>query len=139
MGGSKACFGLEVNHAFCDVPQDFPMDLGERVAKAIVFSGQDDRRIATAVGVSPQAVGQWRNGRIKNLRMDNLFALADSTGFSARWIAIGKGPERTNEAASPLNTLIASLCETQREQLESYARYLAEQAKPENALPKKVA
>jgi transcriptional regulator with XRE-family HTH domain len=115
------------------------MDLWERVAKAIVDSGQDDRRIAAAVGVSPQAVGQWRHGRIKNLRMGNLFALADSTGFSARWIAIGKGPERIGESASPLASLIAELSDSQIEQVESFARYLVSQSKSGEELPKKVA
>jgi len=61
------------------------------------------------------------NGNTKNLRMENLFAVADATNFSAKWIALGKGPERLEvikpytpvellEAGKPLsNDLLAAI------------------------------
>ena len=68
--------------------------LDERVARAINESDVPIRMIADAVGVTVQAVYAWRNGKVKDLRNDNLFALADATGFEARWIGTGEGPER---------------------------------------------
>ena len=72
--------------------------IDERVAKAINDSGVSVRAIADAVGVSVQAIYAWRSGKVKDLRNDNLFALADITGFEARWIGTGEGPERKPEA-----------------------------------------
>lgn len=66
--------------------------LAERVAKAIDASGKTPAGIAREIGVSPAAVYQWIQGGIKDLRNDNLFALADATGFAARWLGTGEGP-----------------------------------------------
>ena len=66
--------------------------LAERVAKAINACGKTPSGIAREIGVSPAAVYQWIQGGIKDLRNDNLFALADATGFSARWLGTGDGP-----------------------------------------------
>ena len=66
--------------------------LAERVAKAINASGKTPAGIAREIGVSPAAVYQWIQGGIKDLRNENLFALADATGFSARWLGTGDGP-----------------------------------------------
>lgn len=67
--------------------------LHERVARAIKESGHNPSSVAREIGVSAEAVLQWVNGPTKNLRNDNLFALADVTGFSARWIGTGEGPQ----------------------------------------------
>ena len=72
--------------------------LDERVARAIRESGAPIKDIADAVGVTVQAVYAWRNGRVKDLRNDNLFALADVTGFEARWLGTGELPERSIKA-----------------------------------------
>jgi transcriptional regulator with XRE-family HTH domain len=74
--------------------------LDERVARAITESDVPIRSIAAAVGVSVQSVYAWRNGKVKDLRNDNLFALADATGFEARWIGTGDGPERSLAATN---------------------------------------
>lgn len=71
------------------------MHMGQRIEKAITVSGADVRKIASACDVSVQAVYAWMRGDVKNLRGENLFTLADETGFEARWIATGKLPERT--------------------------------------------
>lgn len=73
------------------------MERHERIAKAIRASGKKNGEIAVECGVAPSAVTQWISGESKSLKPENLFALADATGFSARWIGIGKGPEQENE------------------------------------------
>lgn len=70
------------------------MDLGERITKAIKDSGRDVREVARACDTSAQAIYVWMRGGVKDLRNANLFALADITGFEARWIATGEGPEQ---------------------------------------------
>lgn len=47
--------------------------------------------IADAVGVSVAAVQQWECGKTKNLKLDNLIALADALNVSVRWLATGRG------------------------------------------------
>lgn len=70
------------------------MDLGERIKHARTGAGLNQTELAKAAGVTKGSVSQWENGNTKNLRMENLFAVADATKFSAKWIALGKGPER---------------------------------------------
>lgn len=69
--------------------------MGQRIEKAINDSGVVVRRVAEVCGVTVQAVYAWMRGDVKNLKNENLFCLADETGFEARWIATGKQPERT--------------------------------------------
>lgn len=65
----------------------------ERVTHAIEKSGHNASSAARELGCTPEAVLQWMNGTTKNIRPVNLFALADLTGFSARWLATGDGPQ----------------------------------------------
>lgn len=69
--------------------------LSERVTRAIRESGHSATSAAKAIGCTPEAVLQWMNGPTKNLKGEFLFALADLTGFEARWIATGEKPEKT--------------------------------------------
>jgi transcriptional regulator with XRE-family HTH domain len=71
-----------------------PMDMGERIAHARASAGLTQAALARAVGVSKGAVSQWEKGAVKDLRMPNLFAIEDATGFNARWSALGEGRER---------------------------------------------
>jgi phage repressor protein C with HTH and peptisase S24 domain len=70
------------------------MERYERIEKAIKNSGKQKSQIAKECGVANSAVSQWISGETKSLKPENLFALENSTGFSARWLAIGEGPER---------------------------------------------
>lgn len=69
--------------------------LSERVTRAVRESGHSATSAAKAIGCTPEAVLQWMNGPTKNLKGEFLFALADLTGFEARWIATGDAPEKT--------------------------------------------
>ena len=39
-------------------------------------------------------VNQWLTGNIKSIAAKYAFSLEDQTGFSAKWIMLGEGPER---------------------------------------------
>lgn len=65
--------------------------LGKRIELAIKASSTDIKDVATACDVSVQAVYGWMRDEVKDLRNANLFALADITGYSARWIGTGEG------------------------------------------------
>lgn len=69
------------------------MNRGQRIAYAIAQANQTPASIARMIGCTSAAVYQWIKGDTKDIKNDYLFALADATGFEARWIAIGKGPE----------------------------------------------
>ena len=66
----------------------------ERIAKAIAASGKQKQQIATECGVSNASVSQWISGESKSMKPENLYALAEATGFNPKWLAIGEGPER---------------------------------------------
>jgi transcriptional regulator with XRE-family HTH domain len=60
------------------------------------------------VGVTKGAISQWENGDIKNLRLENLFKLADALGLEARWIATGRGAKYSaRKQDSTLDELLA--------------------------------
>ena len=70
------------------------MERYERIAKAIAASGKRKSEIALACGVSASAVTQWVSGESKSMKPENIYALAKATGFQAKWLAIGEGPEK---------------------------------------------
>ncbi len=70
------------------------MERHERIARAIQLSGKKKGEIAALCGVANSAVTQWITGESKSLRPENLYALADATGFEAEWLGVGRGPER---------------------------------------------
>lgn len=50
-------------------------------------------------GVSKQAARKWLTGESKSLNAVHLYMIEDRTKFSARWIAIGKGPMMARDVA----------------------------------------
>jgi len=82
--------------------------LKDRIQEAVAFSGKRPAQIARECGVTPAAVSMWMDGTTQNLRMEQLFALADATGYEARWIATGDG-ERTNNPGDPRKHALGTL------------------------------
>lgn len=90
-----------VNVLFSKVNQ---MNMSDRIKSARIASGLSQESLGRQVGVTKGAVSQWESGNTKNLRLDNLFNIENATGFCAKWIAIGEGPERVsslNKVLSP--------------------------------------
>lgn len=77
------------------------MERHERIARAINLSGLKKGEIAAACKVANSAVTQWISGESKSLKPENLFALAKVTGFSAKWLAVGEGPESLDNNVEP--------------------------------------
>lgn len=73
--------------------------LSERVSEAI-NNGLTPSvpEVAKACDVSVQAVYQWMNGDTKQIMGEKLVELAEITGYSARWIATGKGDPKVTYA-----------------------------------------
>lgn len=86
--------------------------LSDRVRHAVESSGHTPSSVARAIGCTPAAVLQWISGDTKNIENDLLFALADATGFEARWIGTGEGPPQS----------LATLNHRAAELLNNYAR-----------------
>jgi transcriptional regulator with XRE-family HTH domain len=73
------------------------MELSDRIRRAIELCPRKQYEIAEHCQVTSGAITQWKNGLTGSLKLDNLYRLSDITGFSARWLAIGEGPERNSE------------------------------------------
>lgn len=65
-----------------------------RIGFVIEKSGHNPASIARLLGCKPAAVYQWLDGSTKNLKEHLLWKLADITGYEARWISTGEGPQR---------------------------------------------
>lgn len=73
------------------------MNMSERIAYAISQSGKKKGEIAAECGVSNSAVSQWLAGSSKTMKPENLYALAEATGFLPKWLALGEGPKKKPE------------------------------------------
>lgn len=67
-------------------------DKTQRIRFAITESGHTPSSVSRLIGCEPAAIYQWLSGSTKNLKEPLLWALADVTGFEARWISMGIGP-----------------------------------------------
>lgn len=85
------------------------MEINERIARAIQLSGKKKGEVAKACEVANSAVTQWIDGTTKSLKPENLYALAALTGFNARWLAIGEGPEKPEKPVEANAELIGTM------------------------------
>ena len=73
---------------------------GERIAEVLHDSGISQAKIARACGITRSAVTQWKDSPPDFIPgAPHCFAIADLTGYSARWLATGKPPKRLTEKA----------------------------------------
>lgn len=68
--------------------------IGSRIKKAREDAGLNQTELGAACGLTRAAISQWENGATKAPTAENIFAIADATGFSARWLTLGEGPEK---------------------------------------------
>ena len=89
------------------------MTRGQRIAYAIEQSGNTPASMARMIGCTSAAIYQCVKGETKDVRNDLLFALADATGFEARWIATGQGAQKNEKKRDieQLKTLYENLDE----------------------------
>lgn len=72
-------------------------ELSKRIKEAVDSAkknGHSIQSIATACGVSRQAVYLWIRGETQSIDGTNLVELAEVSGMNARWIINGKGQKK---------------------------------------------
>jgi len=105
-----------LSHAYASLRYvDDMTTLADRINQIMQETGYTLQQLGDMAGVTLQAVAQWRTGQTSNIRMENLFRLADRCGYSARWIATGEGPRFPAAEKDPRCLLdIEELSEDQR-------------------------
>lgn len=66
-----------------------PLGLGDRIRSAREAKGWTQPELGKAVGVSKSAVSQWEKGAVLNLKLGNLFAVAEVLGKSVQDLVFG--------------------------------------------------
>lgn len=66
-----------------------------RIRRILDETSLTQAELARMTGRSRAAVNHWLNG--SGISPATVFALADATGYAARWIATGKGPPRNSQ------------------------------------------
>lgn len=67
----------------------------ERIEKIMRILGvKENVELGRMAGASKSVVGQWLSGQIKSIAPEYAYNLQDSTGYSAKWIMLGTGPEK---------------------------------------------
>ena len=101
------------------------LSLSERISAARTCAGLSRGDITKRCRISQAAVSGWENGSVKDLRNKHLFALADATGCSARWIATGKGGPRDTSEFGELTELYSRCSDANRRKMLRLAREIA--------------
>lgn len=111
--------------------------VGQRIRYAIQQAGLKQADIQRATGVTRSAVSQWISGDIITVKAEYLFLIADATGFEARWLATGKGPQlkqQEDERKKAIDLIYGQLDERGRQAVLRVAESESQYALP--ALPK---
>lgn len=100
--------GLNVSSILCLAGGSIPgMALKDRIKEAVDHFEDKGGKIpdlAAKLKVSRSAIYQWLDGSTKNLKNEVLFDLAKETGFSAEYIATGKGIKRVGQVSPDTET-----------------------------------
>lgn len=70
------------------------MELKDRIRKAMEVAELTPTTLSVRAGVSGGAVTHWLNGSTRALKSETADRIAKATGFNARWLALGEGPEK---------------------------------------------
>lgn len=73
------------------------LGVGGRIRQEREALGLTQTEVGAAAGVTKGAVSAWESGNTKNLRLENLFAIADKLKVNGRWLAIGSGPKHPGD------------------------------------------
>lgn len=76
--------------------------LASRITSRLSELGMTQAELARRCGVERSAVNQWVNGKVPNIRPDNLICVADTLGLEIRWLATGRG-QRLARQDPPMN------------------------------------
>lgn len=132
MSRSQACLPRLVKHnCLCRAHADPMTTIGERIKEAMDAAGLDPPRLGRAIGVSKQAISAMISGSTKSPTAENVFKIADATGYQARWITTGKGPKTKRDAAQESLDL-SEIDPQSRAAFRAALRSYAEQSKNES-------
>lgn len=84
------------------------MEMHNRIKEARESAKLSKSELARAMGLSRASISAWETGQVKNLKNEHLFNLSRITGFSARWIATGKGPKERDAGVTKVAYLTNS-------------------------------
>lgn len=73
--------------------------LQERIAELMSTTGMKVGDIADLCNISSSAVTQWKDGPTKSITLEPAIKLERATGYSALWIASGKGEKMARSTA----------------------------------------
>lgn len=73
-------------------------ELSIRIKEALTGCGKTQAQIARELGKTPGAVSHWITGETKSLKAETAAALERVTGYSASWIATGRGEKMAGHA-----------------------------------------
>lgn len=79
------------------------MEIVERIFSLIQEKGIEQKSFAAQVGVSPQKVSEWKNGKAKSYTK-YLPQIAEALGTTVQWLATGDGA-KTKQPATGENAL----------------------------------
>lgn len=97
-------------------------DINARIRECLDEDQRSQADLARLIGVSRATLNDWKRGRTKNLKMENLFAIADAFGVSARWLATGSGPKRDPLQTPIIRDVAECLATASPATQESFAR-----------------
>jgi DNA-binding Xre family transcriptional regulator len=67
----------------------------ERIGQRMDALGLKNVEVARRIGVSPTAVGYWRNGTVSDIKIQHFLDLCDLLECSPHWLATGEGQPGT--------------------------------------------
>jgi transcriptional regulator with XRE-family HTH domain len=124
---SQAWLSGWVKHGFPCITDAVGMStIGERIQEAMTAARLDQPGLARRIGVSKQAISAMISGSTKAPTADNVFRIAEATGFEPKWIVTGKGP-RTKQEAAMERLDISMLSPAQQAAIRAALRAFAEQ------------
>lgn len=74
--------------------------INDRISACISELKCTDVELARQVGVSKQAIGDWKKGRVSGIKPEHLVNLADALGVEIRWLATGVGQKMAKDPPS---------------------------------------
>ena len=85
--------------------------LSDRVRRARTLAGMTQADLARATGISTAGISLIENGQTRSLKASTALALEKATGFNARWLESGKGPEQSGNPAEGYSVEVKAIVE----------------------------
>jgi len=92
--------------SICLLPNDCKltyMELRDRIIQILSDLGVTPQVFADRIGVSRPTVVMWKNGDTRAIKSEHAFSIEDAYGYSARWVAHGKGEKLFCDAHQTIN------------------------------------